>query len=128
MTTGKIAAVRRLLDSGEVSCGELTRRYLDAIGRDNGRLNAYVNVTAEAALAAAEEVDKRRAKGEKPAPLEGVPMTLKDNISTTGIETTCCSRILKGYRPIYDATVWRLLQNQHAVLLGKTNMDEFAMG
>ena len=87
-----------------------------------------MNVTAEAALAAAEEVDKRRAKGEKPAPLEGVPMTLKDNISTTGIETTCCSRILKGYRPIYDATVWRLLQNQHAVLLGKTNMDEFAMG
>ena len=128
MTTGKIAAVRRLLDSGEVSCGELTRRYLDAIGRDNGRLNAYVNVTADAALAAAEEVDNRHAKGETPAPLEGVPMTLKDNISTTGIETTCCSHILKGYRPIYDATVWRLLQNQHAVLLGKTNMDEFAMG
>ena len=128
MTTGKIAAVRRLLDTGEVSCAELTRRYLDAIGRDNERLNAYVTVTAETALAAAEEVDRRRAAGEAPAPLEGVPMTLKDNISTAGIETTCCSRILKGYRPIYDATVWRLLQGQHAVLLGKTNMDEFAMG
>ena len=128
MTTGKIAAVRRLLDTGEVSCAELTRRYLDAIGRDNERLNAYVTVTAETALAAAEEVDRRRAAGEAPAPLEGVPMTLKDNISTAGIETTCCSRILKGYRPIYDATVWRLLQGQHAVLLGKTNMDESAMG
>ena len=88
MTTGKIAAVRRLLDTGEVSCAELTRRYLDAIGRDNERLNAYVTVTAETALAAAEEVDRRRAAGEAPAPLEGVPMTLKDNISTAGIETT----------------------------------------
>ena len=55
-------------------------------------------------------------------------MTLKDNISTRGIETTCCSKILSGYRPIYDATVWELLQKQNAVLLGKTNMDEFAMG
>lgn len=68
MTTGKIAAVRRLLDTGEVSCAELTRRYLDAIGRDNERLNAYVTVTAETALAAAEEVDRRRAAGEAAPP------------------------------------------------------------
>ena len=60
--------------------------------------------------------------------LEGVPMPLKDNISTKGIETTCCSKILTGYKPIYDATVWELLQNQNAVMLGKANMDEFAMG
>ena len=67
-------------------------------------------------------------RGESLLPLEGIPMSLKDNISTKGIETTCCSKILQGYTPIYNATVWDLLQNQNAVLLGKTNMDEFAMG
>lgn len=60
--------------------------------------------------------------------LEGVPMTLKDNLSTKDIETTCCSKILKGYKPIYNATVWENLSAQNAVMLGKTNMDEFAMG
>lgn len=60
--------------------------------------------------------------------LEGVPMTLKDNISTKGIETTCCSKILTGYKPIYNATVWETLAGENAVMLGKTNMDEFAMG
>lgn len=73
-------------------------------------------------------VDEKIARGEALAPLEGIPMTLKDNISTSGIPTTCCSRILEGYTPIYDATVWKLLKEQNAVLLGKTNMDEFAMG
>lgn len=67
-------------------------------------------------------------RGESLLPLEGIPMSLKDNISTKEIETTCCSKILQGYTPIYNATVWDLLQNQNTVLLGKTNMDRIRNG
>ncbi len=126
--TGRIASLRRMLTGGELSCEELTGRYLAAIEKDNPALNAYVTVTADTALHTAQQVDKKLRAGEELSPLEGIPMTLKDNISTKGIETTCCSNILRGYRPIYDATVWKLLREQNAVLLGKTNMDEFAMG
>lgn len=125
---GKIAETGRLLREKELSCTELTQQYLNEIEAVNQDLNAYVTVTAETALETAKKVDKKIAAGEALSPLEGIPMTLKDNISTKGIETTCCSRILKGYKPIYNATVWNILQEQNAVLLGKTNMDEFAMG
>ena len=124
----KIRAINEMLTGKEITCTELTQQYLDAIDKSNGDLNAYVNVTADTALKAAKAVDDKIAKGEELPLLAGVPMTLKDNISTSGIETTCCSKILEGYKPIYDATVWKLLQQQNAVLLGKTNMDEFAMG
>lgn len=126
--TGKIRRVQQLYASREISCEELTRRYLDSIARDNGTLNAYVTITPDTALEAARRVDAKIRAGETLRPLEGIPMTLKDNISTKGIPTTCCSKILEGYTPIYDATVWELLQRENAVLLGKTNMDEFAMG
>lgn len=125
---GLIATLHERLAARELSCEEVTRAYLDAIERDNGKLNAYVNVTPDTALETARQVDEKLAQGGELQPLEGIPMTLKDNISTSGIETTCCSNILRGYRPIYDATVWQLLREQNAVLLGKTNMDEFAMG
>ena len=125
---GTIAKLHGLLSEKQISCTELTKQYLAAIEKGNGALNAYVRLTPETALAAAARVDKRIAAGETLAPLEGIPMTLKDNISTDGIETSCCSKILEGYVPIYDATVWSLLKKQNAVLLGKTNMDEFAMG
>lgn len=124
----QIHKIRQLLDTKQLSCSELTQNYLDQIESLNPSLNAYVRVTAEKALETAKAVDQKIADGVHMLPLEGIPMTLKDNISTTGIETTCCSKILSGYTPIYDATVWELLQNQNAVLLGKTNMDEFAMG
>lgn len=127
----KIGTIKKLHDrltSREISCTELTQQYLTAIEKDNAALNAYVKVTSETALATAAAVDAKIAKGDEIALLEGIPMTLKDNISTDGIETTCCSKILRGYTPIYDATVWNILKNQNAVLLGKTNMDEFAMG
>lgn len=117
-----------MLKNKEISCTELTEKYLSEIDKTNEGLNAYVTVTPETALKTAKAVDEKISKDEKLAPLEGIPMTLKDNISTKGIETTCCSKILKGYKPIYDATVWEYLKNQNAVLLGKTNMDEFAMG
>ena len=125
---GQIAKIQAMLQNGEISCVELTKKYLKAIEEANGELNAYVTVTPDEALETAKKVDEKIARGEKLLPLEGVPMTLKDNISTNGIETTCCSKILQGYKPIYDAKVWEILKEQNAVLLGKTNMDEFAMG
>lgn len=124
----QIRSLQSMLQGKEISCTELTQTYLDAMERDNQKLNAYVSATPDAALAAAKLVDEKLARGEALSPLEGIPMTLKDNISTEGIPTTCCSKILEGYVPIYDATVWKLLKDQNAVLLGKTNMDEFAMG
>lgn len=123
-----IKKIHDMLSSKEVSCKELTTKYLTEIENTNGELNAYVNLTADIALAQAEKVDKKIVEGGKIGILEGVPMTLKDNISTKNIETTCCSKILTGYKPIYDATVWDNLKSKGAVLLGKTNMDEFAMG
>ena len=125
---GKIARLHALLADRKISCTELTKAYLGAIEKSNAPLNAYVKVTPETALETAARVDAKITAGEPLSLLEGIPMTLKDNISTNGIETDCCSKILKGYVPIYDATVWSLLKKQNAVLLGKTNMDEFAMG
>lgn len=124
----KIKKINSMLKSGEITCTKLTEEYIKGINETNSGLNAYVNITADTALETAAAVDKKIKNGEEIALLEGVPMTLKDNISTKGIETTCCSKILKGYKPIYNATVWDILKKQNAVLLGKTNMDEFAMG
>lgn len=124
----EIKKIHDLLTSKQISCKELTEKYLNSIESDNRELNAYVNVTADEALAQAEKVDAKLSKGGEIGLLEGVPMTVKDNISTKDVETTCCSKILTGYKPIYNATVWEKLQNDGAVMLGKTNMDEFAMG
>ena len=128
MSQSNISKLHEGLVNKDFSCRELTEKYLKAIEKDNGELNAYVTVTPEAALETADKVDKKISRGEEIALLEGIPMTLKDNISTDGIRTTCCSKILEDYTPIYDATVWRILKAQNSVLLGKTNMDEFAMG
>lgn len=128
MSEGKIAKLHGMLEAKEISCKELAQTYIDASERDNEKLNAYVTMTPEIALNTAEAVDKKIANGEKIGLLEGIPMTLKDNISTDGIKTTCCSKILEDYVPVYDATVWTILKKQNAVLIGKTNMDEFAMG
>lgn len=125
---GRIEKIHGMLTEKQCSCRELTESYISEIEKANGELNAYVNVTADFALETADAVDKKIAAGEEIGMLEGVPMTLKDNISTKGIETTCCSKILSGYTPIYNATVWESLSAQNAVMLGKTNMDEFAMG
>lgn len=123
---GVIKRINKLLGNKEISCKELTNKYIDEIEKSD--LNAYVEVCKEEALKMAEKVDKKINSGEKIGVLEGIPMTLKDNISTKCIETKCCSKILKGYKPIYNASVWESLLNNGAVILGKTNMDEFAMG
>ena len=124
----KIKQLHEMLASKEISAVELAEKYIKAVETENPSLNAYVKTTFDEALKSAQIVDEKIAKGEEIGLLEGIPMTLKDNISTDGIETTCCSKILKGYVPIYDAFVWDKLKKDGAVLLGKTNMDEFAMG
>ena len=88
---GRIAHISKLLQNKQISCEELTNQYLQQIDQLNGTLNAYVNVTPEAALETARKVDRKIAQGTSISPLAGIPMTLKDNISTKGIETTCCS-------------------------------------
>ena len=123
-----ISKIHELLKTKKISCVELVQKYLSAIDAMNDELIAYVNVSVDLALESAKDIDEKIASGEDFDVLCGVPMTLKDNISTKGIETTCCSNILKGYTPIYDASVWKKLKNKGSILLGKTNMDEFAMG
>ena len=125
---GQIKRIHDMLVNKEISCVDLTKKYLEAIENSNKELNAYITVTPEVALEQAKKVDEKLSNGEEIGLLEGVPMTLKDNISTKGIATTCASKILTGYKPIYDATVYELLQKEGVVMLGKANMDEFAMG
>lgn len=125
---GRIRYLQDLLNKKQISCRELTERYLKSARECNKKLNAYVKLTDEFAFESAKKVDEKISKKQELQPIEGIPMSLKDNIFTQGIETTCCSKMLKGYIPTYDATVWALLKVQNAVLLGKTNMDEFAMG
>lgn len=123
-----IVALHQLLLDHKLSCAELTEWYLNAIKQAQPDLNAYISITADAARATAHAVDARIAAHLPLRPLEGIPMALKDNLATRDIPTTCASRMLTGYLPPYDASVWSFLQAQGAVLLGKTNMDEFAMG
>jgi aspartyl-tRNA(Asn)/glutamyl-tRNA(Gln) amidotransferase subunit A len=115
------------LDKREISAVELTQAFLDAIERLNPRLNAYITVTGEAALADAAASDARRAKGEARA-LDGIPLGIKDLFCTEGTRTTAGSNILGGFVPPYESTVSANLKRDGAVFLGKLNLDEFAMG
>lgn len=123
-----IREARALLDSRQVSAVELTRAALDRVGEVEDRVRAFVTVSESVALAQAEAADARIAAGDAAHPLAGVPMQLKDNMAARGIPTTCSSRMLEGFVPPYDATVTRRLYARGAVLVGKGNLDEFAMG
>ncbi|MDK2820760.1 MAG: aspartyl-tRNA(Asn)/glutamyl-tRNA(Gln) amidotransferase subunit [Clostridia bacterium] len=123
-----VSELSKLLAKGEVSSVEVTTAIIDRIEAVENRVQAYVTRTAEKALEQAKAIDEARAKGEELGPLAGVPMALKDNICTEGIRTTCSSRILADWVPPYDATVVRNLKDAGSVMLGKLNMDEFAMG
>ena len=117
-----------LLHSRAVSARELATAHLDRIAAVDGDIHAFLHVDAEGALAAADAIDTDRAVGEELGPLAGVPLALKDVLTMKGAPTTCGSRILEGWHPPYDATVTRRLREARIVILGKTNMDEFAMG
>ena len=117
-----------LLKKREISSNELTKIYLERIGRDNARYNAFVTVCSDKALEYSNIADKKIKNGENNSPLCGVPMGIKDNMCTRGVRTTCASRMLENFIPPYTSTAVDRLIESGGVLLGKLNMDEFAMG
>ena len=116
------------IKAGEVSVPETTRAALDAIAAKNAENNAFITVLNDRAMAQAEEIQKKISRGELTSPLAGVPLAIKDNICTKGVRTTCASKILGDFQPPYDATLTEKINAIGGVVLGKLNMDEFAMG
>lgn len=112
----------------EISASELTRAQLAHIEKTEPEIESYITVTGEAAMKKAEEVDRKIARGEEISPLAGISAAIKDNISTKGVLTTCASKMLYNYEPPYSADAYERLEGQDVIMVGKANMDEFAMG
>ncbi|MBE7021757.1 MAG: Asp-tRNA(Asn)/Glu-tRNA(Gln) amidotransferase subunit GatA [Ruminococcaceae bacterium] len=128
MHTWTAHEIRDKIKNKEISSKEITKAFLDRIDQVEDKVESYVTVLPEEAMAAAEAVDKKIAAGEPVGDLAGVPMALKDNLCTKDVLTTCSSKMLHNFRPPYDSTVAQKLKEADTVLLGKLNMDEFAMG
>lgn len=122
-----VEAGRRMAD-GSLTSRDLLEAVLERASATEAELHSYLTIDHEGARAAADDADRRRRAGEGLGPLDGVPIAVKDNMCTRGVETTCSSQILSGYRPPYDATVVKALKAAGSVIVGKTNLDEFAMG
>ncbi len=122
------ADMAQALASKEVSAEELTKAHFERISAVDSKVKAFLHLDADGAIKAAKDVDQRRSRGENLPTLAGVPLALKDVMAQKGIPTTCGSKILEGWRPPYDSTVVTNLKRNGVVILGKTNMDEFAMG
>ncbi|MBM3459084.1 MAG: Asp-tRNA(Asn)/Glu-tRNA(Gln) amidotransferase subunit GatA, partial [Armatimonadetes bacterium] len=122
------AELRIAMAQGEVSCREIARAHLERCASLDPTVQAFVTLTPETAMEQADRWDRARAAGEELPLLAGVPIALKDNFCTQGIRTTCSSRILGEWQSPYDATAASLVREAGCVLLGKTNLDEFAMG
>ena len=127
-TSWTIASVRAALEAKKVSARELTAEFYARIDARNAELNAFLTLSPERGYAQADRIDAAVASGEVLPPLAGVPMAIKDVLSTRGVRTTCASKILESYMPPYDATAVERLDRAGAIFLGKTNCDEFAMG
>jgi aspartyl-tRNA(Asn)/glutamyl-tRNA(Gln) amidotransferase subunit A len=123
-----VRETHELLTSRQISSQELTRAHLERIQRLDPQIKSYVTVSEEIALEQAKEADQRIRADKGLTPLTGIPYSAKDSLSTRGVNTTCSSKILENYKPFYDCTAIRKLKSSGAVLLGKTNMDEFGMG
>ncbi|MCK5733369.1 MAG: Asp-tRNA(Asn)/Glu-tRNA(Gln) amidotransferase GatCAB subunit A, partial [Candidatus Latescibacteria bacterium] len=120
--------LRDEIAAGRVTSVAVTEAMLRTIAQRDGELNAYISLMADTALEKAREVDERAKRGDALGPLAGIPVAVKDLICTKGARTTCGSRMLESFVPPYDATVIGKLKAADAVLIGKTNMDEFGMG
>lgn len=128
MTGWSLSQLCGALERGDVTSREVTTAYLERIREIDPLIGAYITVTEEKALAAADAADARTLEGKRLSIIDGVPMALKDIFCTKGIKTTCASKILSNFIPPYDASAWARLEEKGAVLLGKVNLDEFAMG